>query len=73
MINEFSGIGNEANESNNNEFLAEIRKNLELLMQFPDKASTTDKIMEQLVKAKALSTKRAEDPEQDAEEEKKGG
>ena len=45
MINEFAGIGNEANEANNQEFLAAINQNNEVLMQFPDSTSTMDKIM----------------------------
>ena len=45
MINEFAGIGNEANESNNREFLAAINQNNEVLMQFPDTTSTMDKVM----------------------------
>jgi len=72
IVNEFAGIGNEANHGNNEEFLAEIRKNLEVLMQFPEKTSNTNKIMEQLTRAKAMNTSR--NPEQqDFEEEKKGG
>lgn len=71
MANEFAGIGNEANHHNNEEFLAEIRKNQEVLMQFPDKTATTNLIMEQLTKAKVLSA--ARNPEQNHEEEKKGG
>ena len=66
MINEFAGIGNEANHGNNEEFLAEIRKNQEVLMQFPDKTTTTDLIMEQLTKAKTMSVTR------NPEEERKG-
>ena len=44
MIFEFSGIGNEANISNNEAFIAEIRKNQEVLMQFPDKENQWNRI-----------------------------
>jgi len=36
-LNEFAGIGAEANQSNNNALLAELQKNTQVLMQFPDK------------------------------------
>lgn len=45
MINEFAGIGNEANEGNNTAFLAGINENLEVLMQFPDATISMNKVM----------------------------
>ena len=38
MLDEFAGIGAEANASTNEALLKELRKHSELLMQFPDKA-----------------------------------
>ena len=46
MLDQFGGIGNEANRSNTDEFLAELKKSQEALMQFPDKATQVAKIME---------------------------
>ena len=72
MVNEFAGIGNEANESNNTAFLARINENLEVLMQFPDATISMNKVMSQLSKSSTLTTTRsAEDPEQAAMEEEK--
>jgi hypothetical protein len=36
-LNEFAGIGVESNRSNNEALMAELAKNTEVLMQFPDK------------------------------------
>ena len=46
MVNEFRGIGSEANISNNEAFIAEINKNQEVLMQFPDKQNQQDRIFQ---------------------------
>ena len=51
MLDEFAGIGAEANTSANNAFLAELRKNNDLLMQFPTAEAQSSKIMEQLFSA----------------------
>ena len=45
MIKQFSGVGSEANHSLNSDFIAELNKNQEVLMQFPDQKSQIDKIM----------------------------
>ena len=72
MVNEFAGIGNEANEGNNTAFLSGINENLEVLMQFPDATISMNKVMSQLSKSSTLTTTRsAEDPEQAAMEEEK--
>ena len=52
MLAQFGGIGNEANRSNTDAFLTELKKNQEVLMQFPDKANQVAKMMEQLVTAR---------------------
>ena len=51
MLDEFAGIGSEANTSANNAFLAELRKNNDLLMQFPTAEAQSSKIIEQLFSA----------------------
>ena len=69
-LNEFAGVGAEANQSNNNALLAELQKSTQALMQFPDKNNQSARIMEQLSRAKDTKVSVVQDPEQ--EEERKG-
>ena len=66
-LNEFAGIGVESNRSNNEALMAELAKNTEVLMQFPDKNNQQAKLMEQLARVKDLkvTTSVVQDPEQE--------
>ena len=77
MLDDFAGIGNEANRESNEALLSELSKHQEILMQFPDANNQADKIMEKLTSVRD-SMKRSEvteasrkAPGNDPEEEEK--
>lgn len=70
FYNEFGGIGQEINASNITAVQAQLRENQETIMQFPEKTNQVNKIMDQLLRFKDISSSRVMDPE--VEEEKKG-
>ena len=48
VLDGFAGVGQEANRSNNDAFIKELKKRSADLMQFVDFASQKDDIMQQL-------------------------
>ena len=52
MVNTFAGVGDDANKTTNDAFLAELRKSNDVLMQFPVKEAQAEQIMAQLISCK---------------------
>lgn len=70
MLNTFSGVGQEGNHETNAAFLAELKSNNEVLMQFPDKELQQGKMLAQLINYKTKPRLSRANPES-LEEEKK--